>query len=364
MGVYRRKQTGKWCWEIPVRDATGKRKMLGRYDYDSRDAAMLDWIEEKQRIGLNMTHLTLRQACVNRLVQVQAYATHPATYPDNKRQLGRFVAWADLPIGEITQDMVQAKIIDLARELDSNNNANKHLVALKAVFSLAVKSGKLTRNPCVGISFLPVERKAKVIPERSQVAQVLLLANPMDRAYLTIVRFTAARINEINRLTWADVDFEKGAVRLWTNKRKGGNRQSRWVPCIDKVVDSLRYAHQHRTPNSPYVFNNPTMVERHPANPEKWCYGYRDKFLDTLCRKAGVPEMGYHTLRHLTASEMAARGANLIDIQKVLGHQRASTTDGYLESLGFISIRGAMLLLEDEEAVQGACDRKGENECR
>lgn len=353
MGVYMRHNG--WAYEIRQRVDGKQVTVASQHGFTNRDAATLAWIEAKKRIALNMTHLTLRQACVNRLAQVQAYATHPATYPDNKRQLGRFIAWADLPLVEITQDMIQAKIIDLARKLDSNNNANKHLVALKAVFSLAVKSGKLSRNPCVGISFLPVERKAKMIPERSQVAQVLLLANPMDRAYLTIVRFTAARINEINRLTWADVDFEKGAVRLWTNKRKGGNRQSRWVPCIDKVVDALRYAHQHRTPNSPYVFNNPTMVERHPANPEKWRYIYRDKFLHTLCRRAGVPEMGYHTLRHLTASEMASRGASLTDIQKVLGHQRASTTDGYLQDLGFVSVRGAMLLLEDgenEEAIK------------
>jgi integrase len=99
------------------------------------------------------------------------------------------------------------------------------------------------------------------------VAQVLLLANPLDRAYLTIVRFTAARISEINRLTWEDVDFAKGAVRLWTNKKKGGDRKSRWVPCIDKVVDALRYAHQHRVKYSPYVFSNPTMVAKYPANP-------------------------------------------------------------------------------------------------
>jgi integrase len=93
------------------------------------------------------------------------------------------------------------------------------------------------------------------------------------------------------------------------------------------------------------------MVERHPGNPERWCYFYRDKFFKTLCRKAGVPEMGYHTLRHLTASEMAGRGASLTDIQQVLGHERATTTSGYLQSLGFMSVRGAMLLLEDDEPI-------------
>jgi hypothetical protein len=38
------------------------------------------------------------------------------------------------------------------------------------------------------------------------------------------------------------------------------------------------------------------MVEKYPNDPEKWCYVYRDKFFDTLCRRAGVPEMGYHAL--------------------------------------------------------------------
>jgi integrase len=351
LGVYQRKQTGKWCWEIPVRDQDGKRKRIGRYDYDSKDAATMDWIKEKANIKRNTTHLTLRQACVNRLAHLKAYATHHTTYPDNKRMLSRFSVWAELPLEEITQAMVSDKIMQLARELGSNNNANKHLVALKAVFSLAVKNDYLIKNPCAGIAMLPVERQPKMIPERDQVAKVLLIAKPMDRAYQTLVRFTAARINEINKLNWEDVDFEKGAVRLWTNKKKGGDRKFRWVPVINQVLESLRYAQQHRTKNSPYVFTNPTMVERHPANPERWCYFYRDKFFKTLCRQAEVPEMGYHALRHLTASEMASRGASLTDIQKVLGHERATTTDGYLQSLGFVSVRGAMLLLEDESVI-------------
>jgi integrase len=358
MGVYLRKNG--WAYEIRARVDGKQTTLASQHGFPNKDAATQAWLDAKKSINLSVTHFTLTQACINRLAQVQAYATHPTTFVDNRRQLGRFIEWADLPLHEITQDMVQAKIISLAQELNSNNNANKHLIALKAVFSVAVKSGKITRNPCVGIPMLPVERKAKIIPERDQVAQVLLLANPLDRAYLTIVRFTAARINEINKLTWDDVDFEKGAVRLWTNKKKGGNRKSRWVPCIDKVIDALRLAHSRRTKNSPYVFSNPTMVEKYPASPEKWCYIYRDKFLHTLCRKAGVPEMGYHTLRHLTASEMANRGASLTDIQKVLGHERATTTDGYLQSLGFVSVRGAMLLLEDEEVAHKACAPGGE----
>jgi hypothetical protein len=102
MGVYQRKQTGKWCWEIPMRDQDGKKKRVGRYDYDTKDAATMDWIKEKANLKRNTTHLTLRQACLNRLAHLKAYATHPTTYPDNKRMLSRFSVWADLPLTGIT----------------------------------------------------------------------------------------------------------------------------------------------------------------------------------------------------------------------------------------------------------------------
>ena len=103
----------------------------------------------------------------------------------------------------------------------------------------------------------------KFIPSPDQVAQVLLLAKPMDRAYLTVVAYTAARVNEINKLTWADVRWDidcKGhaAVGLWTRKKKDGKRVQRWVPVIERVRQALQYAHQHRTKNSPGSSQIPT----------------------------------------------------------------------------------------------------------
>jgi hypothetical protein len=43
------------------------------------------------------------------------------------------------------------------------------------------------------------------------------------------------------------------------------------------------------------------------------------------------------TLRHYGASKLAQEGVPLTDIQALLGHQRATTTDIYLQSLGFAS---------------------------
>ena len=73
-----------------------------------------------------------------------------------------------------------------------------------------------------------------------------------------------------------------------------------------------------------YVFMNPLTHKP---------YDYRDKFLPTLCKKAGVKPFMYHALRHFGASKLDNLGVALTDIQELLGHERATTTDTYLRSL-------------------------------
>ncbi len=70
-------------------------------------------------------------------------------------------------------------------------------------------------------------------------------ARPIDRAYLTVVAYTAARISEINRLgwseVWCDVDGKgNAAICLWTRKKQDAVRTPRWVPVLERVKQALR----------------------------------------------------------------------------------------------------------------------------
>ena len=46
------------------------------------------------------------------------------------------------------------------------------------------------------------------MPPKEDVAKVLLAADPDTQDYLVAIMDTMARVGEINRLTWEDVDFE------------------------------------------------------------------------------------------------------------------------------------------------------------
>jgi integrase/recombinase XerD len=47
------------------------------------------------------------------------------------------------------------------------------------------------------------------------------------------------------------------------------------------------------------------------------------------CRRAGVPELGAHRLRHTVACEMVAAGVGLAEIGQVLRHRNISSTAIY-----------------------------------
>ncbi len=93
----------------------------------------------------------------------------------------------------------------------------------------------------------------------------------------------------------------------------------------DKVYESLQYVWHNRDQKSPYVFVNPVTGKP---------YDDRDTCFDSLCRRAEVPEMGHHALRHHAASAMAEANVPLTAIQAILGHEAATTTNTYLKSLG------------------------------
>lgn len=332
MPVYERKGSGEKPRRFYVKLQINKKQVRLPGTFQSRLAALKAEDAALVQQTMLMSGCGFATMAAKRLEELKAYST-PLWFANCRGILESYADWYNLSVCEITQEAVQAKILAIAKE-KGNSVANRHLVILKSCFSLAVRMGKLNRNPVIGIKKLPTEAARKYIPPRQDIEAILALAEPLDRAYLLTVWLTAARVREINNLTWADVDFERRRVCLWTRKKRGGNRRSRWVSMTQRVLESLQYAYGCRALNSPWVFTNREQVRRYPAEIDKWRYDYRDKFLDTLCRKAGVQPFTYHALRHQTASALDDAGVPLAVIQSILGHEQATTTSIYLHALG------------------------------
>jgi len=140
---------------------------------------------------------------------------------------------------------------------------------------------------------------------------------------------TGARRDELFRLRWKDVDFSGKRIRLYTRKNEIGEWKSAWLPMSDDLEGMLK-EQQKITGPLRFVFLNKTESD----DPQQWIpYLYRQHWLKKLCAKAGVKQFGFHGVRHLFASILAAKNRPLVEIQQMLRHGSITTTARYIHTL-------------------------------
>ena len=214
------------------------------------------------------------------------------------------------------------------RGSDGNKVANRDLKEFKALFTWANLQTIIQHNPVINLGPYPEEENLRYIPPVEEINRVILVATDFELDFIQTVYHTLGRLSEILRLAWEDINFEKRTVKLRTRKRKGGQMQPDFVPMSETLFICLTKRWHDRDKSNPYVF----------SKPEGGIYTKDDKFIkemmEKLCKKAGVKKFGFHAIRHHVAMILEDSGkATLRGIQKMLRHQRPTTTDNYLKGL-------------------------------
>ena len=149
--------------------------------------------------------------------------------------------------------------------------------------------------------------------------------DPVASVIVTLMLDTGLRVSEVCNLNVNDVDFEdksakviggkgdKDRIVLFTNRTL--ERLTAWLPVRENRL---------KDDNEPLLINSigrriqPRGVQR---------------LMDNLAVEAGLPKgkLTPHVLRHNFATGLLERGADLVSIQKLLGHSSIATTRVYLE---------------------------------
>lgn len=207
----------------------------------------------------------------------------------------------------------------------SGNAANKDRKNLSAAWSWGVKFLHLpVDNPFSKVEKFASERFERHVPTLDDYWKVFhVIKNDQDKLMLYCYLQTGARRDELFRLTWADVDFFRKRIRLSWRKNKVGEWRSQWLSVKDDLIEWLL---QHRKKNHDgrdHVF----------VSQQSLAYRYRQHWLKRECRKAKVKPFGFHGIRHLFASLLAAENVPLVEIQYMLRHTSLATTQCYIHRL-------------------------------
>lgn len=253
---------------------------------------------------------------------------------------------------------VQAKV--------STKTSNNHLKNLKAMWNWHMAEGRIKFNPWTHIKKNKGEEHQEYVPPTEDVVAVLLAAKPWQQDYLNIILKTGCRAGDPRLLTWDVVNFEQEWLAFWTMKRQGGEKKYRKIamPRGSTLYSILESRWEQRDKRSSFVFTNPETGTGYARNAWDFRYMLKDAYnYQTLkdgtkikrrekiglCSKAGVKAFTLKSLRHFVALRLDDSGkASLTDIQKLLGHEKATTTDTYLKSLRGDAHRAAAILDDDD----------------
>lgn len=223
------------------------------------------------------------------------------------------------------EDLVTTDADRLRRKLQDLGLApatvRQGLVLLKRILNFGAKRGLCPPiNP--GQLYFEMPRINNIKTEDLSPKQLAALLDAIDASphrtaanVMRVALYTGMRKNEIFKLKWTHVDFERGFILL--KDPKGGIDQR--IPMNNAVRDVLE---NHPRKQSEYVFpgrdNGPTRDLRIP--------------LRRICDTAGLPEdfRPMHGLRHVFASTLASSGqVDMYTLQRLLTHKTPSMVQRY-----------------------------------
>ena len=165
-------------------------------------------------------------------------------------------------------------------------------------------------NPILSIKKFPEKREPRYVPPEEDFWKVFELTSGQDRVMLLTFLHLAARRSEVFHLKWSDVGFSSKRIRLWTQKREGGNQECDWLPMTTELRSVLLKWWEERlaqtTADKDHLFlclDEFFFCEEYYGEPFK----HRQHLMKRLCEKASVKPFGFHAIRHLSASILYTR---------------------------------------------------------
>ena len=327
------------------------------------------------------------------LVQQQARGLSPATLKALRSDVQRFYEWWEethqrpFVVPQLmARDVRQWQHYRQQGEGLSPKTINRNLSSLRRFCQWAVTQGLIPDDPTTTISDLPQGEALAPRALANGAVDALLRASraladdrlrSRDQALLALLVYGGLRSQEACDIQLRDVDLAGGAITV----RQGKGRKARRIPLHSEAQALLRqYLNDVRCPNGRPEVDRPEAREpllvgmRVAVATKPMQAGIQTRVVRKRIKQLGciaaeqlrtaaqtmvdrqqaqqlqqwaqqLQQVSPHQLRHSLARRLLENGAQLPEVQRILGHSRLSTT--------------GMYLLPSESDLQEAMERAG-----
>lgn len=219
------------------------------------------------------------------------------------------------PLAELERERQREGAVGAPRKLEglSDGSIAVRLAAGRLLYNALRWAGLEVQNPFEGVSVGKIKSRLELSLTdahytESELSRLLDSARDSeDRLILYLGAHGGLRVSEMLRLTWQDVLWEQGELRI----REGKGRKTALVAMSAALEAALRERQQERLmqpQHHPRVLNLTTQS------------GVFNR-LKQLCKLAQVPFKGVHGLRHSAGSWILAETGRIDRVQEHLRHE-------------------------------------------
>lgn len=204
------------------------------------------------------------------------------------------------------------------------STVNFEVSVLRTFFNFVIHERQVgMENPCA--RFKPLRDAAGKAQGRTPVysqeeaARILGACDEEDRAAFATLLLTGMREQELCFLTWDDVRLTKGRECVVVRAKAGfspKDYEEREIPIPAELAALLRA----RERKSRWVFARPDGTQE----------THLLRRLKRVAAAVGVESATLHKFRHTYATRLLENGADIVTVQRLLGHSDLDTTKRYL----------------------------------
>lgn len=231
-------------------------------------------------------------------------------------------------VREITATNIRSYLLYLEKQKFSSATVSRNVASLHAFFHYLFRLKKIEEDPSEKLHPPKVEKKMPVILSKEQIEKLMAQPNLetvkgiRDRAMLEMLYATGIRVSELINLKLIDVNLQLAYIVC--------RDRERMIPFGDTARRSLQLYLGSARPklvgecDCQYLF--PNCSGKQMSRQGFW------KLLKGYATDAGIKEdITPHTLRHSFAAHLIQNGANVRDVQQMMGHSDVSTTQMYVQ---------------------------------
>lgn len=251
-----------------------------------------------------------------------------SSYRKDLSQFEEFLSEKNITsVTQITEKTIRLFLINLNQQDLSKSSISRKLSALRSFFDYVVQQVENAANPAKRIKNPKFKRKLPGTINLDSFYEIFRLLNEDDdlfrrnlnKAIFELLYGCSLRVSELCSLKVHDVNLANLTVKVL-----GKGSKYRIVPLGEKsayVIKNYLEQRKEEGKNTNFFLNK-------DGNPiDRW-YVYRlvKKYLSKV---TDIEQKSPHILRHSSATEMLNRGADLMAVKEILGHENLSTTQIY-----------------------------------